>query len=349
MTAVNREKSLPGERYDEKLFKQAYKAGLEAKELEKKSIRKKGILKFTAISLLSLAIVACLYVFIFLREEVPEYIESARGYEYESLYEIQDNFEVSPRGFTISTNNISADSAFVFNSSTGEVMFEKNVDEQRAIASITKLLSVMVALDTFDIEDSIDVNLENTPEDLEWTLKLEQGDRIKIDHLLKAMLLSSFNDTAYVLANAYPGGYNSFIGEMNKKAKSLRMESSSFDNPAGWDSEGNFSTARDIGKLVSAVLNYEYILDVVGKGTANISWNSGSELKNQTVYTTNQLYGVNKYIKGLKTGTTVMAKQCFVGYFVYDNGQEIITIVLGSQDRYGDTKKLDLLIRKVLE
>jgi D-alanyl-D-alanine carboxypeptidase len=349
MNSVKKEKTLPDERYDEKLFKQAYKAGLEAKELEKKSMHKKKLLKFSLVLIGVGCITVLLCVFVFFRKEKPEYIESVERNKQEGLYEIEDEFSLSAMTLDVSVDGISAGSALVFDGKNGSILYEKNIDEKRSIASITKLISIMVALDTMNVEDSIDVHLENVPENLDWNLKLKEGDRIKIDYLLKSMLLSSFNDTAFVLANSYPGGYDSFILEMNKKAKALRMDNSSFDNPAGLDSEKNFSTARDIGKLVSAALNYKYILNVVSVGAVKISWSSGNELMSETVYSTNQLYGVNRYVRGLKTGITDMAKQCFVGYFVYDNKKELITVVLGSEDRFKDTERLEYLSRQVLK
>lgn len=266
------------------------------------------------------------------------------------MQKIQEDVEIFPITLNISANNISAQSVLVFDSRNGSLIFQKNIDERRAIASITKLLSVIVALETFNLDDTIEVSLENMPENLDWKLELQEGDNIKVDALLKSMLLSSFNDTAYILANAYPnGGYSGFVKAMNNKAKVLRMHDSMFSNPAGLDNERNYSTARDVGKLVSASLNYKYILEVTGKASANISWNSGDELKSKTIYTTNQLYGVNPYSRGLKTGITKDAGQCFVGYFVYPNKAEIVTVVLGSEDRFTDTQNLERLSRQVLE
>lgn len=350
LLTVNREKVLPDERYDEKLFKQAYKAGLEAKELEKKSSQKKKILKISAIIISSLLVLGILSSIFLFREEKLEYIESTKGNEQVGLYHIQNEFEVSPITLNITTNNLSAQSALVFDKGNGSVIFGKNIDERRPIASITKLLTVIVALENFNLDDTIEVSLENIPENLDWKLELKEGDTVKVDALLKSMLLSSFNDTAFILANAYPNdGYNGFIKAMNKKAESLRMNDSMFSNPAGLDNEKNYSTARDVGKLVSASLNYKYILENTGKASANISWNSGEELKSKIIYTTNQLYGVNPYSKGLKTGITKDAGQCFVGYFVYSNKAELITVVLGSEDRFTDTQNLERLSRQVLE
>lgn len=347
---VKKEKNLPDERYDEKLFKQAYKAGLEARELEKKQKRKKIILKVGGIVLTLVVIVSTIVLLLSLKEEKIEYIEANSFSKQVQLTQISNLVEVSSPPLMISTNNISAQSALVFDPSSGSVIYEKNSNERRPIASITKLLSVLVVLETFDIEESIEVSLENIPENLDWQLELMEGDRIKVDYLLKAMLLSSYNDTAYVIANAYPnGGYSAFISAMNKKATSLRMSESMFSNPAGIDSESNYSTAQDVGKLVSAVINNQYILDIVSSGSFNISWNSGEELKSKKVYTTNQLYGVNPYIKGLKTGITENAKQCFVGLFEYTNGNQLVTVVLGSEDRFTDTANLERISRGLLK
>ncbi|PKN02713.1 hypothetical protein CVU76_01610 [Candidatus Dojkabacteria bacterium HGW-Dojkabacteria-1] len=350
LLTVNREKVLPDERYDEKLFKQAYKAGLEAKELEKKNSKKKKLFKISVILFSFLLVLGIVSSFFLFKKEKLEYIEAQEENKQVSFYEIQDDIEILPLTLNISANNISAQSALVFDSRNGSFIFEKNIDERRPIASITKLLSVIVALETFKLDDTVEVSLENIPENLDWKLELQEGDIIKVDALLKSMLLSSFNDTAYILANAYPnGGYSGFVKAMNNKAKVLRMEDSMFSNPAGLDNEKNYSTARDVGKLVAATLNYEYILDITSKASANISWNSGDELKSKIIYTTNQLYGVNPYSKGLKTGITKDAKQCFVGYFVYPSKGEIITVVLGSEDRFTDTQNLERLSRQVLE
>ncbi|MFA5622731.1 MAG: hypothetical protein WC981_00670 [Candidatus Dojkabacteria bacterium] len=350
LVTVNKEKNLPDERYDEKLFKQAYKAGLEAKELEKRKGKRKKILIFSSILLSTVLLVGLTLFLLSIRKEKFEYIESTLPSQQKIYGTIIEDTELKSIPLSISTNSITAQSVLVFDSESGTVIFEKDSSERRSIASITKLLTVIVALESFNIDDSIEVSLENIPEDLDWVLELKEGDRIKIDYLLKAMLLSSYNDTAIVLANAYPnGGYDSFIKAMNSKAQSLRMKDSMFSNPAGLDNEMNYSTAQDVGKLVSAVLNYKYIIDLASKGSVNISWTSGEELKSEVLYTTNQLYGMNAYIKGLKTGITKDAGQCFVGYFIYPNGSQLITVVLGSTDRFTETQTLERLSRKVLE
>ncbi len=350
LLSVNKEKVLSQERYDEKLFKQAYKAGLEAKEMEKKK-KKRNLLMRIFISFFSILLVSVgIYLLLSLRKEKIEYTESLeipRSLTYDTVeYEVSTDetyLDISPK-------NISALSALVYNPENGYIIYEKDIHTKRQIASITKLLSVLVALDTYDLEEVIEVDTSNIPEDLSWTLGLEAGDRIKVDYLLKSMLISSYNDTAYILANAYPnGGYKGFVEAMNVKAFQLRMVDSKFDNPAGLDSENNISTAYDVALLARASLNKEYILEMVNKGSTSISWYEGEELKDETISSTNQLYGVNKYVRGLKTGITDLAGQCFVGYFVYSNEKKLVTVVLNSQDRFTDTQNLERLSRDILE
>ncbi|MGI6423063.1 MAG: D-alanyl-D-alanine carboxypeptidase family protein [Candidatus Dojkabacteria bacterium] len=342
----DKKRDLPDLRYDEKLFKQAYKAGLEAKRLKKLQKERRDLIRMGLVLLGILCIGLLIFLYFHLRGEKFEYIEvgiPSKHVEFQSLESL--NYP----SLKINTN-ISAQSALVFSPSTGFVIYEKNSDERRSIASITKLLTALVVLESFDTEEVIDVKLENIPENLDWQLELKEGDRVKVDFLLKAMLLSSYNNVGYILANAYEeGGYQGFIDAMNSKASTLRMKDSMFSNPAGLDSETNYSTAKDVGKLVAAVLNNGYILDIQSKSSLNVSWNSNGELVSKKIFTTNKLHDTNSYVRGLKTGITKNAGQCFVGLFEYPSENLLITIVLGSDDRFADTEKLERISRPLLK
>ena len=206
-----------------------------------------------------------------------------------------------------------------------------------------------MVLETFPLDEVIEVSRENIPEGLSWQLGLKKGEKISVENLFKAMIMSSYNDTAYIFANAYTKeGYEGFIKAMNSKAQSLRMFDSEFSNPAGIDQEGNFSTAWDVAMLISGAQNYKEIVDTVSLGSYTVNWSSGDEVISKKIFTTNQLYGVNPYSKGFKTGITDLAKQCFAGYFEYPNGKSVMTIVLGSEDRFTDTVKLERYSRGLL-
>ncbi len=348
-TIMNKE-PLPQERYDRKLFKQAIKAAKEAKELEKK-IQKKDRLKKSTLSFL-IIVILCVTVYLLLPLFTPksEYI-SAQPYPLKTQYNKIEGEDISFLiDREISVPNISAQSAIAYNPINGDILYEKNIYEKKSIASLTKLLTAIIVLENFDLDQVINVSLENIPEDLDWQLKLSQGDKISVESLLKAMLISSYNDSAYIIANAYPyGGYEGFIKAMNRKAKILKMNSSSFSNPAGIDEELNYSTVMDVAILTSVARKYDEILNIVGLSKDVINWSTQERLISKELETTNDLNGSNKYLRGLKTGITDLAGQCFVGYYVYPNGNQLVTIVIDSKDRFGETIQLEKYARNVLK
>lgn len=350
MEEKSNQKKLPNERYDKKLFKQAVKAAQEAKKVEEIQRRRKRLGKslLIFISVLSFAFVIYLVLPLFkpkseftISESLPNYLS------YSSI-----NGEVL-NGYLekgISVDSLKAQSVLVFNPSNGDILFEKNAYEKKSIASITKLISAIVILENFNLDDTVTVSLENIPEGTTLQLGVKDGDKITVENILKAMLISSYNDSAYVIANAYPyGGYNGFIKAMNRKAGMLNMRGSHFENPAGLDQEGNYSTAFDIGILASVSRKYPIILDMVQRREDIVKWNSDSGLVSTKVLTTNKLFDDNKYVYGLKTGNTDLAGQCFVGYFKYSNKKELITVILNSSDRFGDTKILEGYTRSLLK
>jgi D-alanyl-D-alanine carboxypeptidase (penicillin-binding protein 5/6) len=345
-----KKKPLSDDRYDAKLFKQAYKAAKVAKEIERKSKKKKSFLKVLLTFSIVLLISVLIYFLLPLISKKPEYIEGKERYIYFTNDIVEQTETISPLLNEINiSSELSAESILVYDPNTGEILFEKDAEKERAVASLTKLLSAIVVLENYNLEEVVSVSREYIPEDLDWQLELEEGDRVSVENLLKAMLISSYNDAAYIVANAYPyGGYEGFIKAMNSKASKLRMVNSNFANPAGLDDEKNYSTAKDIAILLSVAKRYEMITQLVNTGFDTIYWYSNEELVSKKIYTTNQLYGVNQYIQGFKTGVTKEAKECFAGYFIYPNNQELITIVLGSEERFEDTKILEGYVRRNL-
>jgi D-alanyl-D-alanine carboxypeptidase len=346
----NEEKrDLPDERYDAKLFKQAYKAAKQAREFEK-SKRQRDILLKSVIFITVGVILLCLLLYIVSTfKPKSEYVVTGsypKDIYFEKILErdIEEGIE-----YVEFDEEISALSAILFNPKSGDIFFNKGEHERRYIASLTKVLTSILVIETFPLDEVIEVSRENIPDDLDWQLGLEEGDRVSVESILKAMLISSYNDAPFVIANAYPkGGYIGFVNDMNSKAKDLRMFNSKFSNPVGIDIEENYSTAFDVALLVTSALQYEDILDIVSEGSDVINWNRGTQVVSKEIYTTNQLWGVNPYSKGLKTGITKLAGQCFIGYFVYPNGNTVISVVLGSEDRFSDTTILERYARGIL-
>jgi len=350
MEEKGKQKKLPEERYDKKLFKQAVKAAQEAKRIEDVKRRRKRLGKSILVFVGVLTVGFIVYLVIPIFKPKSEFTTSQSLPNY--LLYSSINGEVL-NGFVekdISVDSLKAQSVLVFNPSSGDILFEKNAYEKKSIASLTKLLSAIVTIENFNLEDTVTVNLENIPQGTTLQLGAKSGDKITVENILKAMLISSYNDSAYIIANAYPyGGYDGFIKAMNRKAAMLNMKNSHFSNPAGLDQEDNYSTAYDVGILASVSRRYPIILDMVQRRKDTVRWNSDSGLVSTEVLTTNKLFEDVKNVYGLKTGNTDLAGQCFVGYFKYSNQKELVTVILNSSDRFGDTKVLEGYTRSLLK
>jgi len=351
MTTINEKQEEENDkRYDRELFKKALKAAKQAKEEERKRRVRKRIQNLVVYTLIS--ILMCIGVFFLLTLIKPrvEYIVSNQVSVESRFKGIEGESVSNSENLNIAISEISSLSAIAFNPRNGDILYEKNINEKLPVASLTKLMTVLITLETFSLDEVVTVSRENIPEDLDWQLGLNEGDKVSIDNLLKAMLVSSYNDCAFIVANAYPyGGYAGFVQAMNRKAHELNMNSSSFSNPAGIDQEENFSTVRDLALLVSVSRKYPEILEKVNIQKEIVNWSTTQGLLSKEILTTNQILGSNKYIKGLKTGITDLAGQCFVGYFVYPFGKELFTIVLNSQDRFAETVHLESIARPPLK
>ena len=326
------DKNLEDFRYDARLFKQAYRAGLRAKEAEKESKRKKSLNIFL-IFFSSICIV--ILFFFFLNSPLfnkPTYLRMNLIEDYLN-YSI-DSIEPSTRSKAQFDSEFVHSKAVLYaNLNTGEVLYEKNSSEKLYVASLSKLMSAIIALNEFELSEIVEVKEDwYMQEDIGWSLELDKGDKVSVETLLKAMLISSYNDAAYILANHMDGGVEAFVNEMNDYAQVLGLTDTEFNNPSGLDNDGgNLSSTKDLYKLVTIVYRNEFIMDTITRGYADLSWDIGED----RIYTTNALLGKYGNIAG-KTGYTENAGQCFLG--ITDDGY--VTIVLGSNDRFEDTQKL---------
>ncbi|MCA9374744.1 D-alanyl-D-alanine carboxypeptidase [Candidatus Dojkabacteria bacterium] len=237
---------------------------------------------------------------------------------------------------------IDAQAILAFNPLNDQIYISLNSDSELPIASITKLMSSEIIYDKYDL-DSEPVLNEKLPKNVEWGVGVKKGDSVKVSEALKAMMIGSYNDLAYLFAQNYPdGGYNGFIEEMNKRARLLGMKSTHFSNPAGLDDSENYSTAEDLMKLSKHFIQNKDLVEIVGTISYKLEIRSSDGVSRVvSTYTTNDLLGSSPYVKGLKTGFTEEAKGCFVGYFVASDSDELVTIILGSEgNRFDETVKL---------
>lgn len=227
-----------------------------------------------------------------------------------------------------------AKAVLVYDLASKTALVSQNTQKRLPIASLTKLMTAIVALEDAGFNKPIVI----TPEDKLQTLPLlglKVGDEVLPMDLVKAMLVGSANDAAWALANHLPSR-DIFIAKMNAKANALGLRNTSYANPIGFDEENNFSTAEDLRKLLNYALNklpYEIIWKSTNFSFISILGTSYS-IKNS-----NDLVFKYPNIKSIKTGLTVGALQNMISEVHDYRGNEIITIILGAQDRNAETLK----------
>lgn len=213
-------------------------------------------------------------------------------------------------------------------------LYEKNPDLKLYPASTTKIITALTALDYFK-QDQVLVVINPTIEGQKMGLMV--GERIIFENLLNALLIYSANDAAITIADNYPGGREVFVQAMNAKAKSLHLNNSTFTNPAGLDSDNQLTTARDMIRASEIAIQNPIFADIVRTKDKTISDVTGKfsyKFKNLNI-----LLGTVEGVYGIKTGWTEAARENLITYVERD-GRKVFIAILGSQDRFGETKEL---------
>ncbi len=233
-------------------------------------------------------------------------------------------------------SNVKAKSFLVFDLASGQNLMEQNADQKLGIASLTKLMTALVAYKNSDLNGTFTVSNKDVL-NIRPVLGFSLGDRIKILDIFNSMLIGSCNDAALALADyvSQLTGKN-FVGLMNEQAKILGMSNTSYQNPIGFDSQTNYSTANDLKILISEVQNLATFKDL-GRRTDYQFYSESNKLFRTTA--TNKLVKNHPDISAIKTGFTgesggAMATK--VNFF----GHEVVILVLDSQNREADTLNL---------
>ncbi len=233
---------------------------------------------------------------------------------------------------------LDAKSAGVYDTRSGRFLFDKSPRSRLPVASLTKILTSMVVLEYLNTGDVIKVPAEAVKVDGEKQT-LYAGEEIAVLSLMKLMLVESSNDAAYALAYHFKESTgNDLVGKMNEKAASLQMIESNFLDPAGLDDKA-YSTVEDMTKLARAALKQDLIWDITTEKSTTVRSVDGKI--EHKIESTNQLFGVIPDVVGGKTGYTDVALGAMI--LIVDipgKNDKIISIVLGSKDRFGDTQKL---------
>jgi serine-type D-Ala-D-Ala carboxypeptidase (penicillin-binding protein 5/6) len=232
----------------------------------------------------------------------------------------------------------SAAAALVVDGRNGEVMFARNVDSRRSIASTTKLMTALLALERARPREVFTAPPYNAlpPES---RINLRAGERMTVGDLLEALLLESANDAAVTLAEGISGSREAFVAEMNERAAELGLDDTRYANPIGLDHPANYSTARDLAALSLRLMRRPRFRRIVDMAEAELE--SGE--RRRVVDNRNGLVARYPWVTGIKTGHTILAGDVLVGSASGRSGARVISVVLGEpseQARDADTVAL---------
>ena len=224
-------------------------------------------------------------------------------------------------------DDLHAASAVVMEAKTGRILFEKNGSEERAMASTTKIMTLLVALEYGDFETPVTVSA-NAARQPKVRMDLKEGETFRLMDLLYAMMLVSYNDAAVAIAEAVAGDVSSFCYLMNMKARELGAYRTHFATPNGLDAEDHYSTAVDMALIGRAALEDETALQIMQTRSYTIS---KDEVNCRSVSMVNKNPMLSSYTEAIggKTGFTNEAGLCLVSMAERD-GVQLIAVVLES-------------------
>ncbi|MBR4382669.1 MAG: D-alanyl-D-alanine carboxypeptidase, partial [Selenomonadaceae bacterium] len=235
---------------------------------------------------------------------------------------------------------ISASSAILVEASTGRIIYEKNANEERAPASMTKMLTCIIALEKLTPFEEILLSNEAIMTE-DNTLRWEKLDSVAAKDMITAVMLVSENGGAVALAQAVSGSVSEFADVMNKKAREIGCKNSNFVNPNGLPNPQHYSTAADMARIAVYCMKNPDFRKIVETKRTSIKWiypkDKWSELNN-----TNELLGKFKGANGIKTGWTRAAGGCLAAS-AKRGDVELIAVVMNSTDmdtRFDDATKL---------
>ena len=233
--------------------------------------------------------------------------------------------------------DVNVPAAVVMDFESGRILYDKNGDEKRPMASLTKIMTSIMLVENCDLDEMIEVPAKAT-----WiggsTVGLKKGDMVSARSLLYGMLLPSGNDCAYTVAIHIGGTIENFANMMTEKAIKIGAKDTSFANPHGLDNENHYTTAKSLAIITRYALNNKYINEVVNTKSATINFGSFSKLLTNT----NALLKTYEKADGVKTGFTNGANRCLVASATDDN-RRFIAVVLGA-----DTTNIRFLAAKDL-
>ncbi|MDA8097589.1 MAG: D-alanyl-D-alanine carboxypeptidase [Clostridia bacterium] len=234
---------------------------------------------------------------------------------------------------------VTAGAAILMDVETGQVLFAKKERNHKDPASLTKIMTAIVALEAGNLDDVVTISKRAAYFARGSIIDIRKDEQITLENLLRAALIMSANDTTIAIAEHVGGGdYGRFVQWMNIKAKLLGACDTRFENTHGFTAPNHKTTAYDLALITRYALHNPTFAKIVSTKKTTIRWyNSEREV---TINNTNRLLRGNYVgIDGVKTGTTSAAGHCLIASATRD-GRQLVAVVLRSDARYQDAKKL---------
>lgn len=218
---------------------------------------------------------------------------------------------------------ISAGAAVVIDTVSGRILYEKNAHSRRAMASTTKMMTAIVAIENGDLDEKVKVS-KRAASIRGSVINLQVDEELTLKEILYGMLIKSGNDAAIAVAEHIGGSVEGFAEMMNKKAGELGLKDTAFKNPHGLDENGHYSTAYELAKIARYALKNPVFSEIVGTQSTHIT--------NRDLYTTNEMLSIYPGADGVKTGYTGKAGRCLVTSATREDWR-IISVVLNCSSR----------------
>lgn len=237
--------------------------------------------------------------------------------------------------------DFTAKAAILMEASTGKILYEYNKDEKLAMASITKLMPVLITMEKLAAgEITLDTQITGSPKAKEAggsTIFLDVGEKMALNDIIKGICIASGNDATIALAETLAGSEADFVSVMNQRASELGMTNTNYVNVTGFDADYHYTSAYDTALLAKELITKHP--EVLNYTTIREEWLRGNRTQ---LINTNRLLSTYQYTTGLKTGTETNAKYCVVATAKKDN-MDLIAVILGAEDgnaRFAEAKML---------
>ncbi|GAA3405304.1 D-alanyl-D-alanine carboxypeptidase family protein [Paenibacillus hodogayensis] len=229
-----------------------------------------------------------------------------------------------------------AESAALIDVASGRLIVSKDGDKQMRIASLTKIMTAITAIEHGRLSDQVKVSSKAAGKEGS-SIYLKAGEEMSLENMLYGLMLRSGNDAATAIAEHVGGSLEGFVYLMNEKAGQIGMSRSQFKNPSGLDEEGHYSTANDMARLTAYAMRNPVFRDIVK--TKMKSAPNPNETWDYQWMNKNKMLTLYEGADGVKTGYTKLAKRCLVSSATR-NGQQLAVVTLNDPDDWLDHRKL---------